>query len=271
MPITLVAQITAAGGGTGATSSAIDTTGASLIVIPQTKLISGAPLAPIGDNKGNLYTPLTQRNASSVGGTIFYCVNPVVGSGHTFTTGNGSASAFSSAIISAWGSGGVFDQQNGAVNTGAVSARTTGSVTPSENNELIIAMKTAAGAETAGAGVTIDAGFTLLTGVAFSSGQHFGVSAAYLIQTTAGAVNPNFAWAAGDAHEVAAAIATFKIAVAGAGIGGPLIDGKLVGGGPLVGGRLIARRAARPIICVATLRECSIIAASRYRENRRAA
>src|SRR5204863_2222713 len=83
-----------------------------------------------------------------------------------------------------------------------------GSVTPSQDNEVLV---TGYGGDTNATTATIDSGFTVSDTFAYVGGSNMGGSAAYLIETTAGAKNPT--WSAGVNGP--AIIATFKaVAVA---------------------------------------------------------
>lgn len=186
------------------TSSSIDTTGSNLIVVHVADY-GGTGLGTLSDSKSNTWTPLT--GFSQGGGStsqIYYCYNPTTDAAQTFTY-SGSAiypsiqvMAFSNSASSP------FDVENGnGQNFG--STLTTGSVSPSQDNELIVAGCSAL----SGSPVisSIDSGFNYLlqsTVTANSSAGGF----AYLIQTTAGAVNP--AWSKTFGAAAAASIATFK-------------------------------------------------------------
>lgn len=202
---------------TTVTTSAIDTSGANLIVAVTTVDIATAAL--VADSKTNNWgTGLTTYG----GGTgfkaevkIWYCFNPVTDTAHTFSNNPSSGTPFPSIAVAAFSGAGSspFDQENGH-SDGDTTAQTiqSGSITPSQDNELVIAglgWSGSSGANTR----SIDGGFTkLLDG---DSGAHFyGCALAYLIQTTATAANPTWDYNAGgvDARAGAAAIASFKIA-----------------------------------------------------------
>ncbi len=213
-----VANIDIAGGSGGGTSSAIDTTGANLIVIV-TAQFSGGTLTTPTDSKGNTYTGLTARTNGSVRNRIFYCLAPTVGSGHTFTFANSgifasaSVQSFSGAATSS-----VFDVENGA--TGSLTTLATGSVTPGQDDSLVIA---GVGSGNTGS-ASINGGFTIANQTT-ASGSRYSSAGAYLIQTTATAANPT--WTTGDlTGESTATIAVFKPA----GGGGAFVP--IIGRGP---------------------------------------
>jgi hypothetical protein len=90
-------------------------------------------------------------------------------------------------------------------------ALATGSVTPSAANELVV---TAEGQGAAGGSpFTINLGFTITDQKAQVGGQADGGGLAYLIQTTATAVNPT--WTGVSNGNMVVTIATFKAAAAG--------------------------------------------------------
>jgi len=197
MPIALVSSVTRAGAGT---SASIDTTGATLlVVVTSTGNFSG-------DSKGNTYTKLTARTGTFGSETsIWYAENPTVGSGHTFTVTGVTglvAAAFSGAEVSS-----VFDQENG---TASGSPAQPGSITPGDDNELII---TGLGGGSVGDG-SADSGFSLVADVGTTGGVNFSAGMAYKVQTTAAAVNPTWTWSEvyGSAGLV---IASFKAAAGG--------------------------------------------------------
>ncbi len=187
---------------TTGTSAGIDTTGATLLVIVQSA-VSG--MSAPSDSKGNTWTKLTEQGGSGVT-AIYYAANPTVGTGHTFTQGGTAGSlavaAFSGALTVA-----PFDQQSGAAWDGS-SPDAAGSVTPSENNELVIA-----GAGSSFTGPSIDGGFTIAQYTDFVGGTNYGSALAYLIQTTATAANPSWTTTGGCAP----VCATFKSSGGGGG------------------------------------------------------
>lgn len=203
MSIALVAN-TSGSGLNGFTTGAIDTTGATLLV--RCAAYDGPATVTASDSKSNTWTGLTVR--TSGGGAfhklrIWYVANPTVGTGHTFTFG-GTSSAMAG-CVSAWSGAKVtspFDQQNGAGVSSTSAAP--GSITPSEDNELIIAGCSFEGSRT----LSIDGGFTITNQVNFSGGSNYGVGMAYLIQTSLAAANPSWSWS--GSADAAAAIASFK-------------------------------------------------------------
>lgn len=213
MSIALITNIAAGGSVNDVTSGIADTTGAVLLVVGIANyagINSAVPTA--SDSKGNAWTPRTSYANAAVDTrwTLYYCQNPTaVGAAHTFTgslvTGYPSIFmlAFSGAALS-----GVYDQENGAASNGATSLAT-GSVTPGEDNEVLVTGIGAGSPAATFSGVT---GFTISDQLAFSSGNYMGGALAYQIQTTATARNPS--WTLSTSAACAASIATFRVAAA---------------------------------------------------------
>lgn len=196
---------TIAGGTSGDTSnvttSAIDTTGANLL-IACVAYISGT--ASVTDSKSNTWSALTAIN-SSVDVRAFYVSAPTVGSGHTVT--GSAAVGFPSVSLVALSGAKVstpFDVENGAGAGGTSVA--TGNVTPSENNEIVLTCLSTGGSTITG--VSGGAGFTILDTVNFLTGNHLGLSHAYQIQTTAATVSAT--WTTAGVANKSATAATFK-------------------------------------------------------------
>ena len=207
MAIALVNHTVITGLGTnGGTSPAIDTTGATLLVISVGYY--AAATKTVSDSYSNTWTPLTaQENSGDDGNRLWYALNPVVGTGHTFTiTGSG---VYLSACIAAFrGVANVtpFDVQNGAINAASTTIAS-GSVTPSANNELVI---TGASGNANLSGTPTGTGMTLIDSNPYVASNQSSSGLAYAIQTTASAINP--AWTLASSVACAATIATFKAA-----------------------------------------------------------
>lgn len=199
--------------GNAATTSGIDTTGANLLVVAVTYYVLGGTVS-VSDSKGNTWTQAAEDGGNNATGhaTLFYSKNPSVGSGHTFTvTSTGGFPGICAAAFSGADTAAPFDQQS-AFGSGGASSIQPGSVTPSEDNELLV---TAVSKAAAGVTASVDGGFSETDEFDLVGGQHFGLAMAYLVQTSAAAANPT--WTLSGSASTAAAIATFK---AGAGGGG---------------------------------------------------
>jgi hypothetical protein len=210
MAIALVAN-TGAGSAAGGniTTPDINTSGANLIVAAMGNYSAGSA-GSVSENKGN--GAPTGLTTYLIGGgerlRIFYWLNPSVGSGHNFSTTSGAASypslcvaAFSGVkITSPW------DKENGAF--ASASTVQPGSITPSEDNELVVSAVEYDASRT----MSINSSFSITDQINYGAGAHFGTALAYLIQTSLAAVNPT--WTAGSTTSLTAAIACFKSAAA---------------------------------------------------------
>lgn len=215
MAYSLVTHVEAGGSANGVTTGTVDTTGATLIVISTSRYSPAGESTTVSDSKGNTWTALTLSQANGVANRLYYCANPTVGSGHTFSTSD-TGSYPSIAVLAFTGNTATpFDQENGGL--AVATSLTIPSVTPTEDNELIVAGISHEN-NTAGS-VTINGGFTAYT-VAYSSGNSEGGGIAYLIQTTATAASPT--WNITNSAAIAARIATFKAAAGGGGASVPV-------------------------------------------------
>lgn len=253
MAIAVVSSVLLPRGVTGATSGSIDTTGASLLVMG---LAGFQPVNAytISDSKSNTWTPLTLKAtgaANEARTQLFYVANPTVGTGHTFTwayAGYGNATA---AVIAFSGAATAspFDLENGFAINSEVSTIQPGSITPSENNEVVVVMGGFPNDMTSGTGA-IDGGFTIAHQQNFGGSNVVGGLMAYLIQTTAAAANPTITAPTGT-DPMSAVIASFKSAGGGGGSlsVNPAGRGGLAGPGGLagVGGGLVAAPVANRI------------------------
>lgn len=194
------------------TTAGVDTTGATLIVLNSVRF-QGSESAPT-DSKGNTWTITTTYGTTSAFSTLYWCVNPTVGAGHTFT-GIGTGSRFPSICMMAF-TGNHLSSPYGA-NVGASGAIATsiqpGSITPSEDNMIVIEAYSHSSPFT---NLAINSGFTLQEQQNHVNSQHIGSALAYLVQTTATAVNPTWTWTT-NSSALAASQHTFKVPAAGGG------------------------------------------------------
>lgn len=187
-------------------TDAVNTTGATflaVVVFIYVGITSGA--ATISDSYSNTWTPLTAYGTGDWRVRMFYVANPAVGTGHTFTCAG--TNIYPAICMQAW-SGIVtttpFDLENGAY-ADYVSTLAAGSITPSQNNELIICGTGFYSSTT----ISIDSGMTItdyLTGTPVSNG----VGMAWKLQSTAVAVNPTWTYSYTSAELAKANIASFK-------------------------------------------------------------
>jgi hypothetical protein len=188
--VTVVAHNTR-GGANGATTTSTNTTGASFIAI-QISEYDGVTFGTLTDNKSNTWTQLrVDKVSATVANYTYYCSPCTVGTGHTFTyTKTGSFSVINVIAVGNTVTSSPIDQQSGTFNAAATSIQP-GSITPTQNGEIIIA--TIATSNTGGA-VAINSGFVITDGIAFNAGVNQGATMAYLIQGAGTAVNPTFSW-----------------------------------------------------------------------------
>jgi hypothetical protein len=193
------------------TTGAIDTSGANFLVLA----VSGIATVTftVTDSKGNTWVPRTAYVAGAIVQVqVFYATNtPTVGSGHTFTVTKdsgpsffpaGAVAAFSGAHATA-----PFDQENGSSGNG-VSFVSTGNVTPTQDNELIIAAASFSGT------LPVVTGGSLAVLDEVAAAASMGISLAYEIQTSATTIAATFT--PGGSRDIAAAIETFKVAASAA-------------------------------------------------------
>lgn len=198
------------------TTDAIDTSGSNLIVIGVGWYGGTTANVTVSDSKSNTWSGLTAAvHAANIRSRLFYSFTPTVGSGHTFTSSG--SSTFAPVFVLAL-SGSVaspFDQENGATSSGGGNNQP-GSVTPSEDNELLV---TANACLEDIADMVINSGFTSI-GWFDDVATSVGVGMAYKIQTSAGAENPTWSWT--NNADSAGVIATFKAAGGGGGSAVPV-------------------------------------------------
>jgi hypothetical protein len=192
------------------TTGAIDTTGANLIVI---WFVSNAGLT-ITDSETNTWSPLNERtNGIDTVGRFLYALNPSTSATHTFSNGS-SFSWITVAAFSGAASATVSDQQNGAGPGTNGTSIATGSITPAEDNELLIAAVGNGGANTSTYVADSADSFTLINSANAVNGVSYGGGLSYQIQTTATARDHDWSWT-GSATRISS-IASFRAAATGA-------------------------------------------------------
>jgi hypothetical protein len=215
MAFTLLAS-TIAVNSAGPTSN-IDTTGADLIIVTWVWDNRNGLSGNVSDSKSNSWSVATAYGVGDLAVKMSYAWGtPSVGSGHNF-------SAFTQfgavGMVTAWSgaktSSDPYDQ-HAVNNTAPGTSVATGSVTPTESDELLI---TALVSGIGGSGYSADSGFTNLFSQNFANdpGGNQGAGLAYKIQTSAAAVNPTWSWSGSASTGVL--IATFKAASGSSGGG----------------------------------------------------
>lgn len=192
--------------GTGtATTTGFDTTGATLLILTISNPTDCTASSPLSDSNGNTWHLAIQ----ATGNCIYYAYDKsggplVVGANHTVSVGNLAYpviafSAFSGTLTTS----NPLDQTNGTVNFQP------GSITPSQNNELLI---TNYWDGNGGSGYTVDSGFTVIGTKNYLGANNYGGAVASLVQTTATSENPSWTNTGGESSS----IASFKPMASGA-------------------------------------------------------
>lgn len=205
-------------GGSGVTAGPGDSTGATLCVAKVTYLSSaGGTMSDSVSATSNTWTALTAYNETTQGSRFYYAENPTVGSGHTFTyAGSSNFPALLVKCFSGTALASVYDtpHENGMAAASTTYSIQPGSVTPSQDNSLVI---TGLGVNYSNSGgTTINGGFSTPDEVAYSPGNSFAGDLSYLVQTSAAAANPTWSVAGpGVGVGESANIAVFKPSAGG--------------------------------------------------------
>lgn len=183
---------TSIAGTNGGTTPSINTTGVNIIVVEVGSYYpTGEPT--LSDNKSNIWIPLTRHfdPLNTVSNRIFYCINPTVGAGHTFTlTGATSYSnmnvlCFNNTINS------IFLNENGAGDIGNFNYLNTGNVTNTLDNALVIVGFT--GLNTGTPPITIDSGIIQADSY-YNGGIYIAGTGGYKILSGITTTNVRFDW-----------------------------------------------------------------------------
>lgn len=208
MTIALVAHTGFASGTSGGTTSAINTTGADFIVANVTSANIGGVsfsdiLAAFSDSLGNTWSSnITGGAPSGSAPMLIYALAPTVGSSQTFTCSL--TSLFGVFQVAAFSNVTSADQNDigfaGGGNTGTIGTP----ITPANNNGLVISCCSVNDVSLP----TIDSGFTITDQAETLGGNYVGGGLAYLVQTTASAVDPTWTWTSSSSWSVI--LATFN-------------------------------------------------------------
>lgn len=232
MAFALVTSVQVCAAASGGTSASVDTTGATLIVIDAACFGGMYTAGQVTDSKGNSYTKLTTRtNANNDQLCLYYCLNPTVGTGHTFTIGGATYYVSARMLAFSGADASSYDQESGRGTLG-ISPATPGSITPAGNDQVFVLTSNVAATAP---GSPTDS-FTRQVATNGSGGSYEGGSVAYLIQTTGAALNPYYT----TGSVLCAAMATFKPAAGGGGGGGYIHGAGILTRSPLYNGRLAA-------------------------------
>jgi hypothetical protein len=190
--ITLVSQVTENLGFSGGTTSAIDTTGATLLIaaISYYDLGSGVNLSDSKSNTWTLVSPEADEGYTRM--AVYVATGSItVGSGHTVTQNGGTT--LTSVSFSAWSGthASPVDQENEGVAGAGSSTIQPGSITPTQDGSLVICAVAFEPTSNPFTGLpsSDDASMSLL-GEAWTNTNGFGITVRYKIQATAAAINP---------------------------------------------------------------------------------
>jgi hypothetical protein len=179
-------------GSNGGTTTSINTSTANLIVAEVASYYPSAE-PTFSDNKGNTWILLTRHFDSSLisSNRIYYCINPTVGSGHTFTLSG--ASSFSNMNVMAFNNTitPTYHAENGSSDIGNLNYIHTGAVTNSLANALVIV-----GFSALNSGVppiTIDSGIIQVDSF-YNGGFYISGTGGYKILSSITTINPRFDW-----------------------------------------------------------------------------
>lgn len=187
-------------GTNGGTTSAINTTGANLIVLVLSS--QGAVMGTFSDSQGNTYINVTDEPASSGSSQIWYCSSPSTSASHTFTVSGANLFAWMGVMVfSGAKSTSAADQHN--VNRGSGTTIQPGSVTGTQSPCLVIASVCTEAAGT----LSIDSSFAITDQKALVGSVNYTGAAAWLVQPTATAVNPT--WTSTSSASLSATQVTF--------------------------------------------------------------
>lgn len=233
-------RITHAGGNLGANGGTfsnggggMNTTGADLIILAVSFYVGNTPdTSNVSDNNGLTWNQRTARVTADTSVRFFYAYGAGSGrSGHTFSVSKVSSfmSVYVVALSGALTSGNPADQENGGIGGNTSTTVSTGSITPTEGNEYVIA----AVASTATGDSMSSTNMSLLGQVNYNPGAAYAIAVADEIQTSATARSETFNWT--GAYYSAGAIDSFKSAAGGGGAGGGQPTTKRWGGASHMG------------------------------------
>ena len=206
MAVTLINSVTAGStSGTAVTTSGIDTTGASLILIWAASNNGSSAAAPT-DSKSNTLTGVTAYNDGTRRGQFFYVVNPgSLGTGHTWSL----TAVAPTLVVYVFSGIDSYNKETGT--TGGTNSLAVGSLTPDYDGSLTVTAL--CGQANATSAPTVDGLFSTPFGTVGVAGTTVNGHMAYRVQGAAGAFNPN--WTLVASNKALASI-VFKAAASGA-------------------------------------------------------
>ncbi len=174
MAFSLLSSVSAAPGDTGGTTAAIDTTGAKLLVMS----IGRFNLGTVSDSESNTWTLARIVTQGNVKLEMWYVLNPVTNSSHTFTYSGGS-STVPGIAAAAYSSTGIFVD---AIKTGVSTSTSiqSSALTPGRANSLLVYAQGFEIGETQ----SIDEGFTIQEEIVWVNTVNIGIDFADKITST---------------------------------------------------------------------------------------
>jgi hypothetical protein len=170
------AAASASGSGT-ATTPAINTTGATLLIMMAADYAQASTSDTRSDSKGNTWIPLQNCAAGVNNVTAWYTLNPVTDSAHTFQV----KGSYTSMAVLAFAGVSSFQSVACNISTGGTTLAA-GPVTTTVPSLLVTVISHAM------PGRTVTDGFAISDFQPYGSSE--GIAAAYLIQQAAGTSNP---------------------------------------------------------------------------------
>jgi hypothetical protein len=202
------------GGNAVTTNPGVDCSGVDLLVLTISYYTGTGHTSSPSDSSSNTWlTAKSQTQSTCPGSTaIYYVQNPSVTASQTFTASATGGLTYPSIQVQGFtGSTGTpLDVTNSATSGGSnVATKQPGSITPGQNGELVVSdVLWCPNGSGSGTTVSIDSGFTITDQNSYSPNNAEGGALAYIVQTTAAAVNPT--WTFSTSSFVATAIASFK-------------------------------------------------------------
>ncbi len=199
----------AADSASNATTTPVDTSGLGIdLIILTASWYIGVTFSPaISDSKGNTWTSAIQGDDGVSNRTgIFFCLNPTVGAGHTFQIDGTDIFPLITYLAVSGSANLPADQTNFAL-ASAVTSLQLGSITPTENDELVVTSICNAGD---GINFSINESYIAHWVNDFVGSSTVGGGAAHKIQTSAILTEPTWSWT--NASDTVGLIASFKAA-----------------------------------------------------------
>jgi len=184
-----------AGQTNGGTTAAINTaTGTNNFIVISVGSDRTASPPNVSDSATNTwYLAAAKIDGGNFGQSrLYFCVNCNTSATHTFTvTGTNQYISFEVASFSGMSTAPFDPSALSSGNCGSCTTVQFGSITPANNNSLVISAINPTSTSTT-TSMSINGGFTVIEQVQHASGLNYGSGIAYLVQTTAAAANPTW-------------------------------------------------------------------------------